>query len=39
MLWLSSKANLILPETTDCIQSTNYPYTKRGLLVNLDSSA
>jgi hypothetical protein len=28
MLWLSSKANPILPETTDCIQSTDYLHTK-----------
>jgi len=36
--WQSSKANPILSETTDCIQSTDYLYTKRDLLVNLDSS-
>src|ERR1700683_379226 len=28
MLWQSSKANPILPETTDCIQSTDYLHTK-----------
>jgi hypothetical protein len=28
MLWRSSKANPILPETTDCIQSTDYLHTK-----------
>jgi hypothetical protein len=39
MLWLSSKANPILPETTDCIQSKDYLYTKPDSLANLDSSA
>jgi hypothetical protein len=38
MLWQSSKANPILSETTDCIQSTDYLHTKPDLLVNLDSS-
>ena len=32
MLWQSSKANPILSETTDCIQSADYLYTKRDLL-------
>src|SRR5271156_6374330 len=31
--WRSSKANTILSENTDCIQSTDYLYTKRDLLV------
>ena len=38
MLWQSSKANPILSETTDCTPSTDDLYTKRDLLVNLDSS-
>jgi hypothetical protein len=38
MLWQSSKANPILSETTDCVQSTDHLYTKQDLLVNLDSS-
>jgi hypothetical protein len=37
MLWQSSKANPILSETTDCIQSTEYLHTKPDLLANLDS--
>ena len=32
------KANPILSETTDCIQSTDYLHSKPDLLVNLDSS-
>jgi hypothetical protein len=36
--WRSSKANPILSETTDCIQSTDYLHTKSDLLANLDSS-
>jgi hypothetical protein len=28
MLWQSSKAHPILSETTDCIQPTDYLYTK-----------
>jgi hypothetical protein len=38
MLWQSSKANPILPEATDCIQSTDYLHTKPHLLATLDSS-
>jgi hypothetical protein len=38
MLWQSSKANPILYETTDCIQSTDFLHSKPDLLVNLDSS-
>jgi hypothetical protein len=38
MLWLSSKANPILPETTDCIQSTDHLHAKPDLLAHLDSS-
>jgi hypothetical protein len=34
MLWQSSKANPILSETTDCIQSTDYLHTKPDLLAN-----
>ena len=34
----ATKANPILSEISDCIQSTDYLYTKRDLLVNLDSS-
>ena len=37
MLWQSSKANPILFESTACMHSTDYLYTKRDLLVNLDS--
>ena len=33
--WQSSKANPILSETIDCIQSTDYLYTKPDLLLNL----
>ena len=35
LLAILSKANLILSETTDCTQSTDYLYIKRDLLVNL----
>jgi hypothetical protein len=38
MLWQSSKANPILSQTTDCIQSTDYLHSKPDLVVNLDSS-
>jgi hypothetical protein len=38
MLWLSSKANPILPETTDCIQFADYLHTKPDWLARLDSS-
>jgi hypothetical protein len=38
MLWQSSKADPILSETADCIQSTDYLHTKPDLLPNLDSS-
>jgi hypothetical protein len=34
MPWQSSKANPILSETTDCIQSTDYLHTKPDLLAN-----
>jgi hypothetical protein len=37
MLWQLSKANPILSEATDCIQSTDYLHSKPDLLVNLDS--
>jgi hypothetical protein len=39
MLGQSPKANPILSETTDCIQSSDYLHSKPDLLVNLDSSA
>jgi hypothetical protein len=38
MLWQSTKANPILSETTDRIQSTDYLHTKPDLLANLDSA-
>jgi hypothetical protein len=38
MLWQSSKANPILSETTDCIQSTDYLHTKPHLLANLGNN-
>ena len=35
MLLAITQANPILPETTVCIQSTDYLYTKPDLLANL----
>jgi hypothetical protein len=38
MLWQSSKASPILSETTDCIQSTDYLYTKPDLALATSAS-
>jgi hypothetical protein len=38
MLWAIIQGQTDLSETTDCVQSTDYLYTKRDLPVKLDSS-